>query len=99
MAAAAAAYQDAQAGGVEGGGEVDDSAPSRVDGERGDGHVGRSAQQVPHQARPAPGPAQSAVLAVAHDVEVEGEAHVLRQFLQKVDAVAVAALPQVVRQV
>lgn len=92
-------YQDAEAGGVEGGGEVDDSAPGRVDGEGGDGHVGRPAQQVSHQPRPAARPAQSAVLAVSHDVKVEGETHVLCQFLQQVYTVAVAALPQVVGQV
>lgn len=69
-------YQDAQAGGVEGRGEVDDSAPGRVDGEGGDGHVSRSAQQVPDQPRPASRPSPRAVLPVAHDVEVKGEAHV-----------------------
>lgn len=92
-------YQDAEAGGVEGGGEVHDSAPGRVDGEGGDGHVGRSAEQVSHQPRPAARPAQSAVLAVPHDVKVKGKSHVLRQLLQQVDTVAVAALPQVAGQV
>lgn len=94
-----AQYQDAEAGGVEGGGEVDDSAPGGVDGERGDGHVGHSAQEVSHQPRPTPCPAQSAVLAVSHNVKVKGETHVFSQFLQQVYAVAIATLPQVIWQI
>ena len=74
-------YQDAQAGGVEGRSEIDDSAPRGIDGERADGHISRPAQQVPDQPRPAPRPAQRPVLPVAHDIEVEGEAHVFCQFL------------------
>lgn len=92
-------YQNAQAGGVEGRGEIDDSAPGRVDGERADSHVSGSAQQVPDQTCPASCPAQCSVLPVSHDIKVKGEPHVLCQFLQQVDAVPVAALPQVLRQV
>lgn len=91
-------YQDAQAGGVEWRSEVDDSAPGRVDREGGDGHVGRSAQQVSDQPRPASRPTQGTVLPITHDVEVKGKAHVLCQLLQQVDTVAVAALPQVLWQ-
>lgn len=90
-------YQNAQAGWVEGRGEIDDSAPGWIDGERGDSHVSGSAQQVPNQPRPAPRPAQCSVLSVSHNIKVKGETHVFCQFLQQVDAVPVAALPQVFR--
>lgn len=90
-------YQDAQAGGVEGRGEINDSAPSGIDGKGGDGHVSGSTQQVPDQPRPASGPAQRPVLPVAHNIEVKAEAHVFGQFFQQVDTVPVAAPPEVVR--
>ena len=89
-------YQNAQAGGVEGGREIDDPAPGGVNRERGDGHVGGPAEQVPHQSGPAPRPAQGAVLPVSHDVQVKGKAHVFCQLLQQVNAVPIAAFPQVV---
>lgn len=53
--------------------------------------MGGATEQVPHQPRPA-AILQTSVLAIAHDVEVKGEAHVLRQLLQKVDAVTIATL-------
>ena len=74
-------YQNAQAGGVEGWGEIDDSAPGRVDGEGGDSHVSCSAQQVPDKSRPASHPTRGTVLPVAHNIKVKGETHVLCEFL------------------
>lgn len=90
-------YQNAKTGGVEGRGEVNDSAPGRVDGEGGHSHVGGPTQQVPDQPRPASRPARCSILPVSDNIKVKGETHVLCQFLQQVDAVPVAALPQVPR--
>lgn len=70
-------YQNAQAGGIEGRGEINDSAPGRVDGEGGDSHVSASTQQVPDKPRPATRPTRRPVLPVSHNVEVKCEAHVL----------------------
>lgn len=92
-------YQNAKAGGVKGRCEIDDSAPGRVDGERSDGHVRGSTQQVSDQPCPASIPTQRAVLPVSHDVKVKGETHVLCEFLQQVDAVPIAALSQVLWKV
>ena len=53
--------------------------------------MGGATEQVPNQPRPA-AVLQTSILPIAHDVEVKGEAHVLRQLLQEVDAVSIATL-------
>lgn len=58
--------------------------------------MGGATEQIPHQ----PGPAavlEPTVLPIAYDVQVEGEAHVLGQLLQQVDAVTIATFLVILR--
>ena len=83
--------QNSQAGGEEWRGEVDDLASGWINAKRRHCQVGSATEQIPHQSCPAT-VLKAPILPVAHNVEVKGEAHVLSQLLQQVDAVTVTTL-------
>ena len=73
-------------------GEVNVSSSLWIDGERRQNQVGSFADQFAHQAVPLVVAVQVAVEAVRHNVELEGELEVIGQELNKIYAIAVAAV-------